>query len=209
VKMKSECTDFLKLSNGLWVPGKYNWHDPQINYFGSYVFENIIVNEPIADNLLDFEFSEGTIVNDQRIGSTYQVGKTSGRATSSVTGGGVEEPNKAGATVGLATDEQLRSAALAAIEVRPKFVYVKPDTVEYTLSVKSNEKEKPKLSGYSFDSDELSLSSLKDQIADQGRLVVNITRQEGHSGFAKGLLHLEFSKGKVDITFVSPPIISN
>ena len=225
VKMKSECTDFRKLSNGLWVPGKYNWHDPQINYFGSYEFENIAINEPIADNLLDFEFPVGTIVHDQRIGSTYQVGKTTGKATSSATGGGVGEPNKAGATVGLATDEQLRSAAAkgrellasnisgqqapAAIEVRPQFVYVKPDTVEYTLSVKSNEKEKPKLSGYSFEGDKLSLSSLKDQIADQGKLVVSITRQEGHSGFAKGLLHLEFSKGKVDITFVSPPIISN
>lgn len=190
VIIKAELSDFRKLSNGLWVPGKYSWHDPRVNYFGTYTFEDIVVNEPIQDNLLDFEFPEGTIVNDERIGSQYRVGKAAGSTKAPQTQQKTEETKQTASLTGLAGDEQLQSAAdkarellakektsggvLPAVEVFPQIVFVRPDKDEYTISVKSNDGKKRPVSASLFTSDDLVLSSLEDLAAQEGKLVVSV-----------------------------------
>ncbi|MCD6296567.1 MAG: hypothetical protein J7M30_05385, partial [Deltaproteobacteria bacterium] len=74
--IRYECSDFHQ-RNGLWIPYRYSWFDPKVNFGAVYEVQEVAVNQPIPSNLLDFEFPEGTIVSDDRIGSTYTVGKAS------------------------------------------------------------------------------------------------------------------------------------
>jgi hypothetical protein len=217
-----ECKDFRLCGGELWIPYEYLSTASQLNYSISYKAEDVVVNEPIADSLLDFDFPEGTIVTDERIGAKYRAGKSAGSFSSTEAQQGSTEPNAAAMLTGTATDEELRASAIKAsellatnafigkqppaVEVSPQMVFVGADKSEYKLTVKSVDGREAELVNYSFASDRMSVLSLKNQIAQQGQLIVNIKRQAGHSGFEKGLLTLQFTQGKVEVTFVSPPL---
>lgn len=210
-----QCEEFRRINN-VWIPYQYSWFDPRENYRVVYQVEKVTVNEPIADNLLDFDFPEGTIVSDKRIGSRYTISKATAPQ---------------GTTDGLsitstapATDDELRAAAVKAkellethavkevaspaIEVLPGIVLVTAGKSEYNISVKSLDDKKPELASYTFESDGLVLASLKDLISDQEKVVVSINRLQSHTGFAKGVLWLQFVEENeaLKITFVSAPL---
>ncbi|MHC4241726.1 MAG: hypothetical protein ACYSU4_04925 [Planctomycetota bacterium] len=71
-----ECDDFHESTEGLWIPRKYMWFDPRKNYSVQYKIENIKVNESIDQTLLNFDFPEGTVVNDEISGLRYMIGGT-------------------------------------------------------------------------------------------------------------------------------------
>jgi hypothetical protein len=220
---KHKCSDLRQSSDGLWIPYQYSWSDPRMGYFGEYKFEDVVVNKPIADNLLDIDFPQGTKVTDKRIGSTYVVGKNPRSAkagSSAAVQQGTSEPNTATLIVQV-TDDELRAAATKAsslltansptakpapaVEVFPQVVFVRAGKSEYTLSVKCVDGKKAQLNNYSFKSDKMNLVSLQNQLAEQGTIVVNINRQPGHIGFETASLELQFVQGKFEVTFVSPP----
>jgi hypothetical protein len=215
-----ECSD-LRLVNGLWVPYRYSWFNPGVNYGGVFEVQELTINEPIPVNLLDFEFPEGTIVDDQRIGSSYTVKSVPGTAATAPPEGAAVPLQS---TMTPATDEQLATAAAkakellkaasggqpaAAIEVSPQFVMVTPDKLEYTLSVKAGTDPDAvgKLGSWTFEPEGLVLGSLTNLIADRGQLLANVTRQPGHTAFAKGTLRLQFTMRPqpIEVIFVSPP----
>jgi len=168
--------------------------------------------------LLDFEFPEGTIVSDERIGSKYKATKASVQTAIPTT----TEPNSTIQLPVPATDEKLRSMAAKAaelaaagaasekqplkIDVFPKYVYVKPDKNQYSLTIKKNGNTKPQLLDYSFESDKMKLISVDNQISEKGQLIVNIQRKQEDKGFEKGVLTLRFADEKIDVIFVSPPL---
>jgi hypothetical protein len=220
---KHKCSDLRQSSDGLWIPYQYSWSDPRMGYFGEYKFEDVVVNKPIADSLLDIDFPQGTKVTDKRIGSTYVVGKNprSAEAGSSVAvQQNTSEPNTVALEVQV-TDDELRAAATKAsslltansptakpapaVEVFPQAVFVRADKSEYTLSVKCADGKKAQLNNYSFKSDKMNLVSVENHLAEQGTIVVNINRQPGHIGFETASLELQFVQGKFEVTFVSPP----
>lgn len=67
-----QCDDFRKLKNGLWLPYKYVWNIHN-KYHMNYEVEKAKVNTEIPDELLDFSFPAGTIVNDQIANLKYVV----------------------------------------------------------------------------------------------------------------------------------------
>jgi hypothetical protein len=222
--IRYECSDFHQLGDGLWIPYQYSWVDPRLNYSVIYKAGDVVVNKPIADSLLDFEFPEGAIVTDERIGSEYRVPKTTKGAETSAKPvlQNPAEPNSKVALPVPATNDKLRSTAAKArellaassvaeaevkkIEVFPAYVYVKPDKTQYILSVKSNDSKKCVLTAHTFESDKMKLLSLKDQIAEQGTIIINIQRQANDSGFEEGTLNLKFTDGDFKVKFVSPPL---
>jgi hypothetical protein len=72
-----ECSDFRMLDNGLWLPYKYVWSDSKNGYSMTYEVITAKVNIQLPDELLDFSFPQGTIVNDQIANLRYTVGKIS------------------------------------------------------------------------------------------------------------------------------------
>ena len=217
---RQECTNFKKTLDGLWIPYEYSWFSPEFNSNGRCLVEEITVNEPIADTLFDFEFPEGAIVTDNRIGAKYKVTKAAGQTVASVP----TEPNAVIKLPQPATDEKLRSIAgkawqLAAagaaekqalkIEVFPQYVYVKPDKTQYLLTIKTNNDIKPQLLDFSFESDKMNLASLENQIYEKSRLIVNVQRQQEEKGFQKAILSLQFADEKINVVFVSPPLKIN
>jgi len=215
--IRFESSDFNQVKDGLWIPYKYSWHDPRVNFSTDFFVEEASVNEPIADTLFDFEFPEGAIVTDNRIGARYKVTKAAGQTVTSVP----TEPNAVIKLPQPATDEKLRSIAgkawqLAAagaaekqalkIEVFPQYVYVKPDKTQYLLTIKTNNDIKPQLLDFSFESDKMNLASLENQIYEKSRLIVNVQRQQEEKGFQKAILSLQFADEKINVVFVSPPL---
>jgi len=214
----TECKDFHQHGDGLWIPYEYSSiSDPQATYSVSYKVEDVVVNESIEDSLLDFEFPEGTIVSDERIGSKYKATKAAGQTVTSVP----TEPNSKIQLPQPATDEKLRSIAgkaseLAAagaaekqalkIEVFPQYVYVKPDKTQYSLTIKKYSNTKPQLLDFSFESDKMKLTSVDNKISEKQQLIVHIQRQQEDKGFEKAVLSLQFADEKIDVIFVSPPL---
>jgi len=207
------CEDFRKV-NGLWVPYRYSWFDPSAKYGVVYEVQEVTVNEPVSDELLDFEFPQGTIVRDERIASKYVVGRAeSERRPTSTTSGTVGTP---------ATDEELAAAAAKAaellreqspaqsqppqIKVLPEMVLVESGESTYSLLVIAYSSQSPELRGFTFDSEGLVLVSLKDTISTQGKAVVEIQRQQSATGFVRGVLSLEFAEAQVEVPFVGPPL---
>lgn len=220
-----ECSDFRQTAAGLWVPYRYSWLDPKVSYGAVYEVEELTGNEPIPENLLDFDFPKGTIVSDERIGSRYIVGTATAREDTTVDPCSQAQQTEAVTVTAPATDDELRSAAAKAkelikaqsgtdkpspaIEVSPKIVLVTPDKYEYKLSVKSDDGSKPVLLNHKFESDRLQLLSIENQIDDKKQLTIEVSRQQAYTGFAKGVLVLQFA-GKTDadrITFVSGPLL--
>jgi hypothetical protein len=210
-----DLNDLRKTKNGFWIPYKYS--DTYVNFKGIYTVEEVKVNEQIPDSLFDFEFPEGTIVTDNRIGAKYRVTKQAGQTVTSVP----TEPNTVIKLPQPATDEKLRSiagkaselaAAAAAekqalkIEVFPQYVYVKPDKTQYSLTIKKTGDTKPQLLDYTFESDKMKLTSVDNKISEKQQFIVNIQRKQEDKGFQKAVLSLRFADEKIDVIFVSPPL---
>ena len=68
-----ECSNFHQMPNGLWIPYRYSWFDPRMNYGAVYEVKEIRVNEPIDENLFDFDFPLGTIVIDEISDLRYRI----------------------------------------------------------------------------------------------------------------------------------------
>jgi len=218
-----QCEEF-RMINNLWIPYRYSWFDPMVNYEVVYEVQEVAVNEPIPDNLLDFEFPEGTIVHDDRIGSTYTIGKASTGQPTVVDPCSQSGQSGAVTVTAPATDDQLRAAAVKAkelleahavktivspaIEVSPGIVLVTVGKSEYKLSIKKYDGTKPVLLSYEFESTELELSSFKNSIDNEDQLTVNINRLQSHTGFAKGILLLQYAgeDRSTKVTFVSAPL---
>ena len=221
--IRYECSDFHQ-RNGLWIPYRYSWFDPKVNFGAVYEVQEVAVNQPIPSNLLDFEFPEGTIVSDDRIGSTYTVGKASTGQATVVDPCSQSSQSGAVTVTAPATDDQLRAAAVKAkelleahsatekpspvIEVSPGIVLVTVDESEYKLSVKKYDGTKPVLLDYDFESTELELSSFKNLIDSEDQVIVNINRVQSHTGFASGTLLLQYAgeDKPTKVTFVSAPL---
>ena len=218
-----QCEEF-RMINNLWIPYRYSWFDPMVNHEVVYEVQEVAVNQPIPSNLLDFEFPEGTIVSDDRIGSTYTVGKASTGQATVVDPCSQSSQSGAVTVTAPATDDQLRAAAVKAkelleahsatekpspvIEVSPGIVLVTVDESEYKLSVKKYDGTKPVLLDYDFESTELELSSFKNLIDSEDQVIVNINRVQSHTGFASGTLLLQYAgeDKPTKVTFVSAPL---
>lgn len=70
---RCECNDLRQTKVGLWVPYRYSWIDPRRNITFSYEVEEVKVNEPIPEHLLDFAFPKGTVVIDEIANLRYIV----------------------------------------------------------------------------------------------------------------------------------------
>lgn len=220
------CDDFHQTENGLWVPHSYSWFDPIVNYGEEYKVEKVVVNEPIADNLLDFDFPQRTIVTDERLKLRYRIQEKPLQrdavdpCSATIVGAETEKgmaakPAKDRELLGsaLKTKELLQTNAVKEIakpvtKVSPAIVLVTAENAEYKLSVKKTDIAKPILLNHSFQSDELQLLSFKNIIDNQNQLIINVNRPQSLTSFAKGILILQFAgeEETVKITFVSPPL---
>jgi hypothetical protein len=70
------CDELRKTAEGLWIPYKYSWFDPRASFSAEYQVQEVVLNKPIPDNLLDFSFPEGTFVIDQIMNTEYKVTAT-------------------------------------------------------------------------------------------------------------------------------------
>ena len=69
-----ECSDFRQVKEDIWIPYQYFYNDPCMAFSYFYNVEEVTVNDPINEDLLDFAFPEGTIVHDQINNLEYKVG---------------------------------------------------------------------------------------------------------------------------------------
>jgi len=69
-----ECSDFRQVKKDLWIPYQYFYNDPRTAFSYFYNVEEVTVNDPINEDMLDFAFPEGTIVHDQINNMEYKVG---------------------------------------------------------------------------------------------------------------------------------------
>ena len=223
--MTSECSDFRQVANGLWIPYQYSWLDPRVNYGAVYEVEEVTVNEPIPDNLLDFAFPTGTVVRDEisslqyRIEDATQIQGAIGDPCSetmtniAVTGPAKDEDLVAAASKAkeLLHTHAIKTIVSPAIEVWPGTVLVTVDKSEYKLSVKKYDGTKPVLLDYDFQSTELELSSFKNPISTEDQMIAKINRVQSHTGFAKGTLLLQYEgeEKPVKVTFVSAPLANS
>jgi len=222
--MVRDLNDLRQTENGFWIPYKYS--SRTVNTKALYTAEQITVNEQMPDSLFDFEFPEGTIVTDDRIGAKYKITKVAAGSESSAAvypdRQGSTEPNSTIQLPPVATDHQLQQASDKAwelvisnsaagkqavkLEVFPRYVFVKPDKSEYCLAVRAVNGTTPQLLDFSFESDKMNLASLENQISEKSRLIVNVQRQQEEKGFQKAILSLRFADEKIDVVFVSPPV---
>ncbi|MBW8039626.1 MAG: outer membrane lipoprotein-sorting protein [Planctomycetes bacterium] len=222
VLMRYELDDFHQTKSGLWIPYRIFDILPLRHYRGIIKVLNVKVNEPIADDLFDFEFPVGTIVYDEILNLRYKIEDVNRPQSpvvdpcSEVTGTAVGTlPVKEEALAAAASKARELIAAHAStdtissgIEVSPLTVMVTPNKYEYKLSVKGYGDTKPVLLNYKIESAELKLSAFKNLIDNDDRLVVNVNRLQSHTGFASGRLFLYFAgeSNPVEITFVSAPL---
>lgn len=218
-----ECSDFRQVENGLWIPYRYSLVDPRTNYETVCEVQEMLVNQPIPDNLLDFEFPNGTVVYDNISNVRYRIPTTTQAQDIIVDPCSVIISDIA--VTAPAKEEDLLASALKAkellqihipakeivspaIEVSPTIVLVTADKYKYKLSVKRYDGTKPVLLDYNFEGNGLELSSLKNLIDKEDQLIVNTNRLQSHTGFAKGILVLKFvgENEPVKITFVSAPL---
>ena len=59
-----ECQNFQNINN-VWIPYSYFWKDIRQNLSEYYEVEEVSVNIPIEENLLDFDFPKETIIIDE------------------------------------------------------------------------------------------------------------------------------------------------
>lgn len=217
-----ECSDFRQPEIGLWIPYQYSVFAPRVHIRIIYEVLNVKVNEPIADDLFDFEFPIGTIVYDEILNLRYKIEDVNRPQSpvvdpcSEVTGTAVGTlPVKEEALVAAASRAKELLAAHASadtvssqIEVSPLTVLVTPDKYEYKISIKGYSDTKPVLLSYKFEGDGLELSALNNLIDNENRLLVNVNRLRSHTGFASGILFLYFEgeNKPVEIRFVSAPL---
>jgi len=71
-----ENSDFNQTKEGLWIPLKFTLVDLINNLTIHYVVQEVMVNEPIADELFELSFPSGTIVKDDIAGLKYVVNDT-------------------------------------------------------------------------------------------------------------------------------------
>jgi len=217
VMIREWCDKFIQTTGGLYVPWRYHSFYAPYNEESVFEIQAIAVNEPIADDLFDFDFPGGTIVRDERIGSIYKVGKVTHAEVA-------RDVLPVSGTEALAADDELRSAAAKAkellkaeaakgaapvsIEIWPEIVLLERDKTGYSLSVKRSDGIKPVLADYQFASDQLELSLLEDLIDDQDKLVITVTRRASCTGFVKGTLMLYWRDDKKPskVLFVGPPL---
>jgi hypothetical protein len=218
--IRFQCEEF-RLINNLWIPYRYSWFDPGANYKVVYEVEDLAVNEPIADDLLDFEFPVGTIVRDKILNLRYKIEDVNqpqsfvvdpcSKSLTTVLSTPVEEEallaaaSKAKVLLEAKTSTEAKTSQ---IEVSPLTVLVTTDKYEYKLSVKKDGDTKPVLLNYKFESAELELTSLKNVINTDDRLIVSINRLKSHTGFASCTLFLSFEgeNKPVEVRFVSAPL---
>ncbi|MBN2271318.1 MAG: hypothetical protein JXN61_11930 [Sedimentisphaerales bacterium] len=215
----TQCSDFRRTAEGLWVPYVYTYSDRDFTVVS--VVEQMKANEPISDNLFDFAFPDGTVVYDERYNIKYVVGESRQVQQPPVDPCSLASNSLAVSPV---KDEELLTAASKAkkllqaqadvaaapptIEVSPPIVFVTADKDEYTLSAARPDGKKPRLLAQTFESDTLEFISLKDLLQDKSQLIVTIKRLQSCATFASGTLLLEFEgeNAPVTVTFVSPPL---
>lgn len=62
---KMTIDELQRNSEGLWVPLRYHWEDPNAQFLVRHEVGKIEVNKPLSAELLDFAFPKGTIVVDK------------------------------------------------------------------------------------------------------------------------------------------------
>lgn len=67
------CEQFRKINNDVWVPFKFSWMAPHVDWSVHYEVEKVSVNKPIEESLLDFAFPKGTVVIDEIANLRYIV----------------------------------------------------------------------------------------------------------------------------------------
>ena len=222
VLLTYQCSDFRQVANGLWIPYGYFWFGPKGNYGAVYEVEQVTVNKPIPDNLLDFAFPSGTIIHEERYNLRYTIDDVTqpqdpiaDPCSETTTNIAVTAPAKEEDLVAAASKAKellhthaIKTIVSPAIEVWPGTVLVTVDKSEYKLSVKKYGGTKPVLLDYDFQSTELELSSFKNLISTEDQMIAKINRVQSHTGFAKGTLLLKYEgeEKPVKVTFVSAPL---
>jgi len=213
VLIRDECLEFQKI-NDMWVPLKYQWLHPRERTGGRYQVKSIQVNN-LPDNKLDFSFPERTRVEDKLRGVEYVVKGVESPTNLPVSNNPAKLPPPA-------TDMQLADAAVKArelidklksatpakevsIDIYPSYVWVLPGKNEYSLSITADGGAMPGLVGHTFADGGLVLHSQEDRILAEGKIKVVLERPAELTGFADGVLELEFAGQKKAVHFVAAP----
>lgn len=72
--------------DGLWIPEEYSWEDPEADYLAVHKIKKIEINTTIPEELLNFEFPNGTYVLDKIQNLKYIKGPSSPREPKSLIG---------------------------------------------------------------------------------------------------------------------------
>lgn len=214
ISSQIDCRDW-KMVDNLWIPMSYVYSAPTFGFRQEFEVQSVLLNRPIADNLMDFDFPEGTTVDDRLRGVKYQVPKAnSPRANSEVEAisplaapvGDVELANAAAKSNEMMAQQTTATQASTGISLSPAYVWVLPSKNQYTLKLAPDSKTRPTLSGKSISDSPLVLQGVEDQLAASGKLIVTIERPAGHKDFADAILTLDFAGTKVPIHFVAAPL---
>ncbi len=216
-----ECSDFRQI-RGMWFPMRVSWMDTQSCFGGLYEYKSVAINEPISPDRLQVEFPPNATVDDMIHGVEYKIGANRVSGGSQTTASSDAVPNPGPILAAPAGDDDLAKAAATAdemlkkskpasptptrIDLGPDYVWVLPGKNQYIIELSPETKTRPNLSGKSISESPLNLSTVEDQLAASGRIVVTLERPADHKAFADAVLTLDFAGAKVPIHFVAAPL---
>ena len=218
VFIRESCLNFRKV-NGLWVPMKYTSMEFKRRILREFTVKTVEVNPLLDSKRMDFEFPGGTIVEDRLRGVRYKVQDKPGPAAQPKTMDS-GNPNVVHAAMPpSATDEELDTAVQKAKEilqaqaapstpVQPsaEYVWILPGKQEYILPVDPALQTDSALPEHSFYSDSLTLAGFQNDIAAAGEIRITVNRPQSETGYAEGILDLNFGQQKMEVYLIAPPI---
>lgn len=209
-----ETRNWTKIDN-LWIPMAYTYAAPTFGFRQEFEVQSIALNRPITDSQMDFDFPEGTTVDDRLRGVEYRVPKAnSPQASLSVEtlsplatpAGDLELTQIAAKSDEIIIQQQSVASSPEQPVISPAFVWVLPGKNQYALELSQDTKTKPVLSGKTISDSPLVLHSVEDQLASSGKLIVTLERPMDHKAFADTVLTLDFGGIQTPIHFVAAPL---
>lgn len=68
-----ECSDFRQDKHGFWAPYQYSWSDSNVGFSTKYDVEEVVINEPVSEDVFNFTFPDGTVVIDEIANLKYNI----------------------------------------------------------------------------------------------------------------------------------------
>lgn len=206
--------------NGLWIPTRFTWYNKEAKTGGEYTFDSIRINEAIPKEAFKIEFPEGTEVADRLLGDKYIIGSRTSKESATIEP--IDDDNDIN-TVMMppATDIELEEAASKAqdlikqteeankpkpVEIYPNFVWVEPGRRDYALTIAPESIDGIVLNRHQFEEGEIILHTLQDHLSTTGKIILSVERPESMTGYAEGILELDFGGQMLKIHLIAPPL---